>query len=31
MTFGEHLEELRKRVMISIIVIGVLFFALVTC
>jgi sec-independent protein translocase protein TatC len=27
MTFAEHLEELRKRVMISVIVIGVLFFA----
>ena len=26
MTFAEHLEELRKRVMISVIVVGVLFF-----
>ena len=27
MTFSEHLDELRKRVMVSVIVIGVLFFA----
>ncbi|MFH0944565.1 MAG: twin-arginine translocase subunit TatC, partial [Planctomycetota bacterium] len=26
MTFGEHLEELRKRVMVSVIVVGALFF-----